>query len=59
MTLQKDINQLDKALSDFKTLTIDRFAKWFFGFKYAVPFYAIVWIISVAYVLTSLYYTFN
>ena len=61
MTLQKDLDKLDTAFKDFKAQTIDKFGAWYFRFfgPFAFPIYVILLLITMAYVLTSFYYTLN
>lgn len=59
MTLQKDLDEMDKALNNLKVQTIDRFDEWFWKLKYAKFIYILLYAISGIYVLTSFYLTFN
>ena len=60
-TLQEVLDNFNRALKDLKAETVDKFGVWytrFFG-RLAFPLYVILLLISMAYVLTSFYYTLN
>jgi len=59
MTLQKDLSELDKVLSDLKAKTVDKLGAWFWKIKYAKLIYILLYMISGVYVLASFYLTFN
>jgi len=62
MTLQKELENLQNAMSDlgtvFKKEVATPFRKWFFGQKYALVVLFTMYLITLAYVLTSTYLTF-
>ena len=60
-TTQEAFDNFHKALKDFKSETVDRFGAWYLRFfgPFAFPLYVILLLITLAYILTSFYYTLN